>query len=112
MPARNSLFVLNALRTAARITTALAALGLITACAPDQPLTAPTKGVASGDGVPFTEGLASPAWQETARNSCRMRATPQSRLRTSTRYSLSPDRPWGATWPPSPSRRTHRGIRC
>jgi membrane-associated phospholipid phosphatase len=67
MPARNKLFPLNALRTAARITTALAVLGLITACAPDQPLTAPTKGVASGNGVPFAVGLASPDWQQTAR---------------------------------------------
>ena len=68
MPARNSLFLVNALRTAARITTALTALGLITACAPDQPLTAPNTGVASHNGVPFTEGLASPAWQEVARS--------------------------------------------
>ena len=67
MPARNSLFLVNALRRAARITTALTALGLITACAPDQPLTAPNKGVASGNGVPFTVGLASPDWQATAR---------------------------------------------
>ena len=67
MPARSSPFPLNALRTAARIPIALTALGLITACSPDQPLTAPNKGVASGNGVPFTVGLASPDWQETAR---------------------------------------------
>jgi membrane-associated phospholipid phosphatase len=67
MTARNKFFPLNALRRAARITTALTALGLITACTPDQPLTAPNKGVASRNGVPFAVGLASPDWQATAR---------------------------------------------
>ena len=67
MPVRNSLFPPNARRTAARIAIALTTLALITSCAPDQPLTAPTKGVASGNGVPFAVGLASPDWQSTAR---------------------------------------------
>jgi membrane-associated phospholipid phosphatase len=68
MPVRSSLFPPNALRTAARITTALTTLALITACAPDQQPTAPNNAVASRNGVPFTEGLASPIWQEAARN--------------------------------------------
>jgi membrane-associated phospholipid phosphatase len=43
-------------------------LALITACTSDQYVTAPNKTVASRNGVPFTDGLASPVWQETARN--------------------------------------------
>jgi membrane-associated phospholipid phosphatase len=46
-------------------------LVFLTACAADRPdptgLNA-SLGAASRNGVPFTEGLASPAWQETARN--------------------------------------------
>jgi membrane-associated phospholipid phosphatase len=69
MPVRSSLFPPNAPRTLARISTAVITAALITACATDQP--APTGLNASADasrGVPFTEGLASPAWQQTARN--------------------------------------------
>jgi membrane-associated phospholipid phosphatase len=67
MPIRNSLFPPNALCTAARITTGLAIVALITACASDQRPTAPNEVVASRNRVPATEGLASPAWQLTAR---------------------------------------------
>jgi membrane-associated phospholipid phosphatase len=68
MPARSKLFPPLALRTPARIATALIALGFLAACA-DKP--APTglnaNLAASRNGVPFTEGLASPAWQQLAR---------------------------------------------
>ena len=69
MPIRSSHFPSNAPRTIARTTAAFLTAALITACATDQP--APTGLNASLDesrGVPFTEGLASPAWQLTARN--------------------------------------------
>jgi membrane-associated phospholipid phosphatase len=69
MSARSTLFPRNAPRTFARTAAALITVTLITACATDQ--SAPTGLNASLDasgGVPFTEGLASPIWQETARN--------------------------------------------
>jgi membrane-associated phospholipid phosphatase len=57
------------LRTPARIATALIPLAFLAACASDKPdptgLNASV--AASRNGVPFTEGLASPAWQATAR---------------------------------------------
>ena len=68
MPLRPSLFLPHAARTIARNTAALLTVALITACSTDQPT--PTGLNASVDvsrGVPFTEGLASPAWQEVAR---------------------------------------------
>jgi hypothetical protein len=69
MPVRFSLSPPNAPRTIARTAAALITAALITACTTDQP--APTGLNASLDasrGVSFTEGLASPAWQATARN--------------------------------------------
>jgi len=58
----------SALRTTSRIAAALSLFALAVACTPDQHLTAPNKGVEERNGVPFTEGLASPAWQQTARD--------------------------------------------
>jgi membrane-associated phospholipid phosphatase len=58
----------SALRTASRIAAVLTLFTLVVACTPDQRLTAPNKGVEARNGVPFTEGLASPAWQQTARD--------------------------------------------
>src|SRR6266496_750302 len=47
----------------------VAVLALILACAPDAGPTGMNGRLsASRDGVPFSEGLASPGWQETARN--------------------------------------------
>ena len=70
MPARSPLFPPIALRTPARIATALITLAFLAACASDKP--GPTglnaRIDASRNGVPFNEGLASPAWQLTARN--------------------------------------------
>ena len=69
MPIRSSLFPPNAPRTIARTAAALIAVASIAACATDQP--APTGLNATLDasrGVPFTEDLASPAWQLVARN--------------------------------------------
>lgn len=57
----------TALRTTSRLAAALSLFALVIACTPDQRLTAPNKGVEARSGVPFTEGLASPAWQQTAR---------------------------------------------
>jgi membrane-associated phospholipid phosphatase len=56
------------LRTTSRIAATLTLFALVVACTPDQHLTAPNKGVEERNGVPFTEGLASPAWQQTARD--------------------------------------------
>ena len=70
MPVRFTLSPPNASRAIARTTTALLTVALITACSTDKPT--PTGLNASVDasrsGVPFTEGLASPAWQQTARD--------------------------------------------
>jgi len=70
MPVRSPLFPPIALRTPARIATAVITLAFLAACAPDKAdptgLTANLN--ASRNGVPFNEGLASPAWQLTARN--------------------------------------------
>ena len=71
MSIRSSLFPPNALRTAARIATALSTLAVFSACATDQ--TEPTglnaRLDAARNGAPFTEeGLASPAWQRAARD--------------------------------------------
>ena len=53
----------------ARLVPLVAVLALILACAPDAgPTGLNGRLSASRDGVPFTEGLASPGWQETARN--------------------------------------------
>ena len=67
MPA--SSFPALPLRSTARISTTLIALTLLTACSPDR--SEPTglnPRVNGSRGVPFNEGLASPAWQETARH--------------------------------------------
>lgn len=71
MPVRSSPFPPNAPRTPARIATALVTLALLTACAPDQPgPTGPSSPRldASRNTVSVTEGLATPGWQETARD--------------------------------------------
>src|SRR5258708_39917260 len=70
MPVRSSLFQPNALRTVARISATGLTIAVITACAADR--TEPT-GLnpsvgASSNGLPFTEGLASPGWQKTDRD--------------------------------------------
>jgi membrane-associated phospholipid phosphatase len=68
MPVRFTLSPPNAPRAIARTAAALLTVALITACSADKP--APTGLNASLDaarGVPFTEGLASPDWQATAR---------------------------------------------
>ena len=53
----------------ARLVPLVAVLALILACAPDAgPTGLNGRLSASRDGVPFSEGLASPGWQETARN--------------------------------------------
>jgi hypothetical protein len=71
MRVRSSLFPPNALRTSARIATAGLALAFIAACATDKPgpTGLSTRGNAERGGTPAAnEGLASPAWQQTARN--------------------------------------------
>jgi hypothetical protein len=71
MRVRSSLFPPNALRTSARIATAGLALAFIAACATDKPgpTGLSTRGNAERGGTPVAnEGLASPAWQQTARN--------------------------------------------
>ena len=68
MPVRSSLFPPSASRAIARTAAALITVALITACATDQPTpTGLNASVDASRGVPFTEGLASPAWQEIAR---------------------------------------------
>src|SRR6266571_3636121 len=53
----------------ARLVPLVAVLALILDCAPDAgPTGLNGRLSASRDGVPFSEGLASPGWQETARN--------------------------------------------
>ncbi|HEX9606741.1 MAG TPA: phosphatase PAP2 family protein [Gemmatimonadaceae bacterium] len=67
MAFRPSLFLPHAPRAIARTAAALLTAALINACATDQP--APTGLNASLDasrGLPFTEGLASPGWLQTA----------------------------------------------
>ena len=94
MSVRSTLFRPNAARTIARTAAALFTVALITACATDQP--APTGLNASlnaSNGVPFTEGLASPAWQESARNLVSQARYTRSRLPTFTQYLVSP-----STW--------------
>src|ERR1700694_2093340 len=69
MSVRSTLFARNTPRTIARTAAALFTVALITACATDHP--APTgldARLNASRGAPFTEGLASPGWQETARN--------------------------------------------
>ena len=60
----------NASHTAARIATVLVTLSLFTACTADKsaPTAVNTTLNTARGGVPFTEGLASPAWQQTARD--------------------------------------------
>ena len=70
MPARSTLFPPNAPRTIARTAAAILTVALVTACATDK--TEPTGlnasvDASSSNGVPFAEGLASPAWQQKAR---------------------------------------------
>jgi membrane-associated phospholipid phosphatase len=69
MPVRSSVPP-NALRTSARIATAAITLAFLAACATDKSgPTALNAGVdAARSGVPFDEGLASPAWQQKARD--------------------------------------------
>lgn len=68
MPIHSPLFPSHTWRTTARITSAVVAIALFSACAPDKPdptgLNSRTSAVAS-NGVPFAVGLASPAWQQT-----------------------------------------------
>ena len=71
MPARSTLFPPNAPRTIARTAAAILTVALVIACATDK--TEPTGlnasvGASSSNGVPFAEGLASPAWQQKARD--------------------------------------------
>jgi membrane-associated phospholipid phosphatase len=68
MRVRSSHHPSSALHTSSRIAAALTLFALVAACTPDQRLTAPSKGVSERNGVPFTEGLASPAWQQTERD--------------------------------------------
>jgi len=59
------------MRPIERIAQVCALVALAAACDSDQRLAGPgasTRLLADASGVPFTEGLASPAWQETARN--------------------------------------------
>jgi hypothetical protein len=70
MPVYHPLFTSRALRTTTRFAPALIALALFSACATDKP--DPTglsarENAATSNGVPFSVGLASPAWQQTAR---------------------------------------------
>ncbi len=66
MAIRSSLFPSNALRKHARFAATIGALALVSACASDQPgVAGPSSRLdASSEGVPFNEGLASPAWQQ------------------------------------------------
>ena len=71
MPVRFTLSPPNAPRAIARTAAALLTVAMITACSTDQP--APTGlnasvGASYSNGVPFAEGLASPAWQQKARD--------------------------------------------
>ena len=71
MPVRFTLFPPNAPRTIARTAAAILTVALITACATDK--TEPTGlnasvNASSSNGVPFAVGLASPAWQQKARD--------------------------------------------
>jgi len=71
MPVRFTLSPPNAPRAIARTAAALLTVAMITACSTDQP--APTGlnasvDASSSNGVPFAEGLASPAWQQKARD--------------------------------------------
>ena len=70
MSTRSSLFPSNALRKHAGFAATIGALALVSACASDQPdVAGPSSRVrASSEGVPFNEGLASPAWQQKARD--------------------------------------------
>jgi len=70
MAIRSSLFPSNALRKHARFAATIGALALVSACASDQPgVAGPSSRVdASSEGVPFNEGLASPVWQQKARD--------------------------------------------
>jgi len=71
MPVRFTLFPPHAPRPIARTAAAILTVALITACATDK--TEPTGlnasvDASSSNGVPFAEGLASPAWQQKARD--------------------------------------------
>jgi hypothetical protein len=70
MPVRSSLFPTNALQTSARIATGLVTLALLAACGPDQPNpTGPSPQLdASHNTASAAEALASPGWQQTARD--------------------------------------------
>jgi membrane-associated phospholipid phosphatase len=70
MHVRPSPFPSNASRVMARPAAALLTVALIAACSADQPTsTGPNASLsASRNGIPFTDGLASPAWQQTARD--------------------------------------------
>jgi membrane-associated phospholipid phosphatase len=71
MPVRSSLFPPNALRTATRIAIAVVTVAVFSACATDktEPTALNARVDASRGGVPLAqEGLASPAWQQKARD--------------------------------------------
>lgn len=70
MAIRSSLFPSNALRKHARFAATIGALALVSACASDQPgVAGPSSRLdASSEGIPFNEGLASPVWQQKARD--------------------------------------------
>jgi membrane-associated phospholipid phosphatase len=68
MPVNSPLIPPRALRTTARIASALVTLAIFSACSADKSgPTAPTLSATASNGVPFTVGLASPAWQQRAR---------------------------------------------
>ena len=58
----------SALSTMSQTAAILTLFALVAACSSDQRLTAPSKVLEARNGVPFTESLASPAWQQTARD--------------------------------------------
>jgi len=69
MPVRPSLISPHTLRVASRIAVGVIALAVLTACAADKPgPTGLNARVDGSRGLLFTEGVASPGWQETARH--------------------------------------------
>src|SRR3954462_8015553 len=69
MPVRSSLISPQTLRRVSRIAAGVIALAVLAACTADNPgPTALNARVDASRGLPFTEGLASPGWQEVARH--------------------------------------------